>query len=69
MSGFMKLVDEKGKMLVEYKAMRVTSRMGTMEINVELGQKGLDEAVVSGIAMLSEEMTSMGTSAAALSTA
>ena len=67
MTGFMKLVDGKGKSLVEYKAMRVTSRMGTMEIHVELGQEGLDEVVVSGIAMLSEGMTSMGTSAAALS--
>ena len=69
MTGFMKLADGKGKILVEYKAMRVVSRMGTMEIDVELGQEALDEVVVSGIAMLSEEMTSMGTSAAALSTA
>ena len=67
MTGFMKLVDGKGKSLVEYKAMRVTSRMGTMEIHVELGQEGLDEVIVSGVAMLSEGMTSMGTSAAALS--
>ena len=69
MTGFMKLVDGKGKRLVEYKAMKVMSRMGTMEIDVELGQEGLDEVVVSGIAMVSEGMTSMGTSAAALSTA
>ena len=69
MTGSMKLVDGKGKRLVEYKGRRVTSRMGTMEIDVELGQEGLDEVVVSGIAMLSEEMTSMGSSAAALSTA
>ena len=69
MTGFMKLVDGKAKRLVEYKGRRVMSRMGTMEIDVELGQEGLDEVVVSGIAMLSEEMTSMGSSAAALSTA
>ena len=69
MTGFLKLVDGKGKSLVEYKAMRVMGRMGTMEIDVELGQEGLDEVVVSGIAMLSEGMTSMGSSAAALSTA
>ena len=69
MTGFMKLVDGKGKRLAEYKAMRVMSRMGTMEIDVELGQEGLDEVVVSGIAMMSEGMTSMGSSAAALSTA
>ena len=69
MTGFIKLMDGKGKSLVEYKAMRVMGRMGTMEIDVELGQEGLDEVVVSGIAMLSEGMTSMGASAAALSTA
>ena len=59
MTGFMKLVDGKGKSLVEYKAMRVMSRMGAMEIDIELGQEGLDEVVVSGIAMLSDQMTSM----------
>ena len=68
MTGFMKLVDGKGKSLVEYKAMRVMSRMGAMEIDVELGQEGLDEVVVSGIAMLSDQMTSMGASAVAMST-
>ena len=68
MTGFMKLVDGKGKKLVEYKAGDM-SRMGTMEIDVELGEEGLDEVVVSGIAMMSEEMTSMGASAAALTTA
>lgn len=62
-------MDGKGRSLVEYKAMRVMSRMGIMEIDVELGQEGLDEVVVSGIAMLSEGTSSMGTSAAALSTA
>lgn len=69
MTGSLKLVDGKGKRLVEYKARRVTSHLGTLEIDVELGQEGLDEVVVSGIAMLSEEMTSMDSSAAALSTA
>ena len=62
----MKLVDENGKSLAEYKAMRVDGRMGTMDVDTELGQEGLDEVVVSGIAMLSEEMSSMSATAAAV---
>lgn len=65
----MKLVDGDGKSLAEYKAMRVDGRMGTMEVDMELEQEGLDEVVVSGIAMLSEEMSSMSATAAALSAA
>lgn len=65
----MKLVDGDGKSLAEYKAMRVDGRMGTMEVDMELGQEGLDEVVVSGIAMLSEEMSSMSATAAAASAA
>ncbi|KAL9066465.1 MAG: hypothetical protein Q9161_007528 [Pseudevernia consocians] len=68
-TGFMKLVDANGKSLVEYKAQRVGSKIGTLEIDTELGQEGLDEVVVSGIAMLSEEATSMSATAAAISTA
>ena len=64
--GTMKLVDGNGKILAEYKAMRVDGRMGTIAVNTELGQEGLDEVVVSGIAMLSEEMSSMSATAAAV---
>ena len=67
-SGFFKLVDGNGNSLIEYKAMRLTGKMGTLEIDTELGQEGLDEVIVSGMAMLSEEMTSMGATAAAIST-
>ena len=64
----MKLVDGNGKSLVEYKDMRMSMKtMGILEINVELGQEGLDEVVVSGIAMLSEERTSMSATGAAMS--
>ena len=56
-------MDANGKSLVEYKPMRVDSKMGIMEIHVELGKEGLDEVVVSGIAMLSEERTSMSATA------
>ena len=64
----MKLVDGTGKSLVEYKDKRVSmNRMGVLEIHVELGQEALDEVVVSGIAMLSEERTSMAGTAAAMS--
>lgn len=68
MTGFLKLVDGKGKSLVEYKDQRVSgSRMGIIEILMELGQEGLDEVVVSGMAMLSEEKTSMSATGAAMS--
>ena len=63
----MKLVDGNGMSLAEYKAMRIDGRMGTIAVNTELGQEGLDEVVVSGIAMLSEEMSSMSATAAAVS--
>ena len=67
MTGFLKLVDGNGKSMVEYKGMRVGGRMGTLEIDTELGQEGLDDAVVSGMAMLSESFTSLGNTAAAMS--
>ena len=68
-TGFLKLVlGGEGKSLVEYKDQRVSgSRMGVMEIHGELGQAGLDDIVVSGMAMLSEERTSMGAVGAAIS--
>ena len=59
-------MDANGKELVEYKDMRVDSKMGTMEIHVELGKEALDEVVVSGIAMLSEERSSTGAAAVAM---
>ena len=67
MTGYMKLVDGKGKSLVEYMAMRVNGKMATLEIDPELGQEGLDEVVVSGIALLSEEMNSMSAAAGLIS--
>ena len=67
-TGFMKMVDGDGKSLVEYKDRRMEmNRMGIMEVHMELGQEGLDEIVVSGIAMLSEEKTSMAGTGAAIS--
>ena len=63
---FFKLVDGNGKNLVEYKDMRVDDKMGTLDIHVELRKEALDEVVVSGIAMLSEERASTGASAMAL---
>ena len=66
-TGFLKLVDGGNKSLVEYKDMRVSgSKMAVMEIYVELGQEGLDEVVVSGMAMLSEEKTSMSAMAGSI---
>ncbi len=54
----MKLADASGKVLVEYRDEGHTlKRMGAIEIGVELTQEGLDEIVVSGMAMLSEEQT------------
>ena len=69
LSGFLKLVDGDGKSLVEYKGLRVGGRLGTLEFRVELGDEGLDEVIVSGMAMLSESMTSMANTAGALAVA
>lgn len=67
-TNFLKMVDGQGKSLVEYKDQRVSgSRMAIMEILVELGREGLDDVVVSGMAMLSEEKTSMSATAGAMS--
>ena len=59
-------MDGNGKSLVEYKPMRVDSKIGTMEIHVELGKETLDEVVVSGIAMLWGGDTSMSVTAAGM---
>lgn len=57
-TSFMRLVDANGKTLVEYKDEGHTlERMGVVEVGVELTRGGLDEVVVSGMAMLSEEQT------------
>ena len=54
----MKLVNTSGMTLVEYMDEGHTlKRMGVVEIYAELTQEGLDEVVVSGTAMLSEEQT------------
>lgn len=67
-SGFLKMVDGRNKSLVEYKDLRVSGvKMGVMEIYVEMGQEALDEVVVSGMAMLSEERTSMSSVAGSMS--
>ena len=66
-TGFMKLVNGKDKSLVEYKDQRVTmKKTGILEIHMELGQEGLDEVAVSGMAMLSESRTSMSATATAM---
>ena len=49
--------------------MRGGGRLGTLELHVEVGEEGLDEVVVSGMAMLSESMTSMANTAGALAVA
>ena len=57
-TSFMKLVDTSGKTLVEYRDEGYTlKRLGVIEVHVELTQVGLEEVVVSGMAMLSEEQT------------
>ena len=57
-TSFMKLADESGRILVEYRDEGHTlERMGVWEVAVEVRQEGLDEIVVSGMAMLSEEQT------------
>ena len=49
---------ERRKTLVEYRDEGHTlKRMGVWEIGVELAEDGLDEVVVSGTAMMSEEQT------------
>ncbi|KAL2043841.1 hypothetical protein N7G274_003361 [Stereocaulon virgatum] len=70
-SGFLKLVDGQGKEWARYlNRMYTGSKMGVFEIMVEpLGEEMLDEIVVGGLAMLSEEKTSMGGVAASIASA
>ena len=59
-TSFMKLSDMSGKTLVEYKDEgHSLKRMGVMNVYAELNEEGLDEIVISGMAMLSEEQTGM----------
>ena len=69
-SGFMKLVDEKGNIVADYVNKMYTGRnMGIIEIMnlLDVDDVLLDEIVVSGIAMLSEEKCSMTNVAASMS--
>ena len=55
-TSFMRLADASGRTVVEYKDEGHTlDRMGVLEIGVELRREGLDEVVVNGMAMMSEE--------------
>ena len=70
-SGFLKLVDWQGKEWARYlNRMYTGSKMGVFEIMVEpLAEEMLDEIVVGGLAMLSEEKTSMGGVASSIASA
>ena len=70
-SGFLKLVDGQGKEWARYlNRMYTGSKMGVFEIVVEpLAEEMLDEIVVGGLAMLSEEKTSMGGVASSIASA
>ena len=59
-TGFLKLVDEHGAIVCEFKNQEYTmKKMGVFEIMHEVGGEMLDDIVVSGVAMISEEKTSM----------
>ena len=61
MTGFLKLVDEHGVIFCEFKNQIYTmKKMGVLEIMREVGEEMLDDIVVSVVAMISEEQTSMG---------
>lgn len=71
-SGYLKLVDRKGRIIADYQNRMYSGKtMGIIEITnlVDVDDAFLDEIVVSGMAMLSEEKTSMGNVAAAMSSA
>ncbi|KAK3167491.1 hypothetical protein OEA41_010618 [Lepraria neglecta] len=70
-SGFLKLVDGQGKEWARYlNRMYTGNKMGVFEIMVEpLAEEMLDEIVVGGLAMLSEEKTSMGGVASSIASA
>ena len=57
-TSFMRLADASGRTLVKYGDEGHTlDRMGVLDIGVELRPEALDEIVVSGMAMMSEEQT------------
>jgi len=71
-SGFMKLMDERKKIVADYQnRMYSGNKMGIIEIMnlVDVDDAFLDEIIVSGIAMLSEEKCSMTNVAANMSSA
>ena len=71
-SGFMKLIDERKGIIADYQnKMYSGSTMGIIEIMslIDVDDAFLDEIVVSGIAMLSEEKCSMTNIAANISSA
>ena len=69
-SGFLKLVDGNGEMVARYQNRMYTGeKMGVFEIMREMGEGEVDEVVVSGCALISEEKTSMTGTATAISSA
>jgi hypothetical protein len=71
-SGFLKLIDKKGKIVADYQNRQYSGKkMGIIEIMnlIDVDDEFLDEIVISGLAMLSEQKTSMGAMAASLSSA
>lgn len=71
-SGFLKLIDERGNIIADYQNRQYSGKkMGIIEIMnlVDVDDEFLDEIVVSGLTMLSEQKTSMGATAANLSSA
>lgn len=71
-SGFLKLIDGKGKIIADYVNKQYSGKKkGIIEIMnlVDVDDDFLDEIIVSGITMLSEESTSMGNVAANMSSA
>lgn len=70
-SQYLRLEDDKGRLWVDFKNTAYTgSVMGVFNVYVEpLGEEMLDEIVVGGLAMISEQKTSMTNTAAAISSA
>ena len=71
-SGFLKLVDDNNRIIADYVNKQFSGRKkGIIEIMsmVDVDDAFLDEIVVSGIAMLSEESTSMGAIASNMASA
>ncbi|MCJ1478197.1 hypothetical protein MMC13_006873 [Lambiella insularis] len=58
--GFLELVDGDERQLARFKNSLRRKSLGSFEIVAEVEQEGRDEIVVSGLAILQEEMSSMG---------